>query len=172
MPHWVEGDSAELDEHLPRGAKYDLIFTSPPYWNKEIYSKNEKDGSTFKKYEDFMVWYAAIFRQAVSRLKPNRFLVVKIQNLRDPKTGFYINWVGDNIRLFEQLGLRLYSDGILVTPVGEAAPHAATRFPTARQLESAHQNVLCFWNGDDARLVEKELGKLKALNQKGSVVCR
>jgi 16S rRNA G966 N2-methylase RsmD len=160
MPEWIEADSENLGELS--GAKYDMVFTSPPYWTKELYP-GAKSGTRFRKYEDFMVWYQRCFAHAVARLKPNRFLVVKVQNLRDPKTGFFINWVGDNIRMFERFGLHFYCDGILATSVGNSAQHAATRFPTARQLESAHQNVLCFWNGDDASLVGKELGTLEPL---------
>ena len=159
-PSWIECDSARMDESLPTGERYDLIFTSPPYYNKEKYSGSHEDGSTFKTYPAFLEWYKKIFQQAVGRLKPNRFLVVKVQNLTDAN-GFYVNFVGDNIRLFESLGLRLYSDAILATPIGSAAQRTSTRFPTSRQLENAHQNILCFWNGDNPKLIRSELGELK-----------
>ncbi|HEY2390284.1 MAG TPA: DNA methyltransferase [Candidatus Angelobacter sp.] len=160
-PRWIECDSAQLDEAVPQGEKYDLIFTSPPYYNKEKYSSSKEDGSNFETYSAFLKWYENIFRLAVARLKPNRFLVVKVENLKDAK-GFYINFVGDNIRMFEGLGLRLHSDAIFATPIGSAAQRTATRFPTSRQLESVHQNILCFWNGDNPRLIRDELGELKA----------
>jgi len=74
-PKWVQADSALLSSVIPDREAYDLVFTSPPYYDLEIYSKAEKDGSSFETYDAFIEWYVNIFRQAVSRLKTNRFLL-------------------------------------------------------------------------------------------------
>ena len=89
---WVCGDAHDLDILVPKGEMFDLVFTSPPYYDLEIYSESEKDGSAFETYEKFMVWYWEIFDQAVKRLKNNRFLVVKVGEIRD-KEGWYRNFV-------------------------------------------------------------------------------
>jgi 16S rRNA G966 N2-methylase RsmD len=47
-PKWCRGDSAKLAQLLPHDELFDLVFTSPPYYNLEVYSKNKKDGSSFK----------------------------------------------------------------------------------------------------------------------------
>jgi 16S rRNA G966 N2-methylase RsmD len=92
-PEWICGDSAALDSLLPPGEMYDFIWTSPPYYDLEIYSESEKDGSAFETYEKFMEWYRAIFEQAVARLSDNRFLGVKIGEVRDKKPArIAISW--------------------------------------------------------------------------------
>lgn len=147
-PHWICGDSANLSKLIPEGEQYDLIFTSPPYYDLEIYSESEKDGSAFETYEKFMVWYADIFRQAIDHLKDNRFLVVKIGEIRNKKTGVYRNFVGDNITCFLDLGLNYYNEAILVTPLGTVMMQTSRNFPISRKLGKTHQNVLVFYKGN------------------------
>jgi DNA modification methylase len=158
-PTWHRGDSANLLNAVPAKERFDLIFTSPPYFDLEIYSRHKKDGSAFRSYEKFMEWYENIFRQAVARLKPNRFLVVKVGDVRDA-TGFYRNFVGDNISCFLGMGLRLYNEAILVTPPGTAALRANGQFPNYRKMVKTHQNVLCFFKGDNPKVIPHALGVL------------
>lgn len=147
-PRWMEGDSSQLATAVPEGAAYDLIFTSPPYYDLEIYSESEKDGSAFETFEKFMLWYRDIFRQAVDRLRPDRFLVVKIGEVRDRKTGAYRNFLGENIACFLDLGLTYYNECVLITAVGSMPVRAARPFESARKLSKGHQNVLVFYKGD------------------------
>jgi 16S rRNA G966 N2-methylase RsmD len=168
LPTWVAGDSAKLNEHLPAGEQYDLVFCSPPYFNLETYSKNHRDGSTFRTYEKFMEWYEDVFRQAAARLKENRFLVVKLGEVRDQK-GFYRNFVGESISCFHNLGLRYYNTAILYT--GRSTSHQRVRkmFPNYRKLVATHQHILCFWKGSNPKLIPQELGVLDtAANQGGA----
>lgn len=145
-PRWLCGDSSKLSESLGT-AKYDLVFTSPPYYDLEIYSKSDKDGSAFETYDMFMEWYRGIFQQAISHLKDDRFLVVKIGDVRD-KQGFYYNFLGDNLRCFLDLGLGFYNEAILVTPVGSLPVRTSRQFKSYRKLGRGHQNVLVFFKGN------------------------
>lgn len=147
-PKWIQGDSEKIDSLLPNGAKYDLIFTSPPYYDLEIYSESEKDGSAFETYEKFMIWYKEIFRQTIARLNDNRFLVVKIGEIRDKKTGIYRNFVGDNISCFIDLGLHYYNEIILVTAVGSLPLRVGKQFSSSRKIGKTHQNILVFYKGN------------------------
>lgn len=153
-PTWITGDSAELHKHLPEAATYDLIWTSPPYYDLEIYSESEKDGSAFETYETFIAWYKDIFAKAVERLKDNRFAVVKIGDIRDKKTGAYRDFVSDNCRIFRELGLHLYNEAILLTPLGTLPVRTAHQFKASRKLGKAHQNVLTFYKGDPKEIEE------------------
>lgn len=145
---WICADSANIGSVLPAApAEYDLIFTSPPYYDLEIYSASEKDGSAFATYDTFMAWYEDIFRQAVARLGTNRFLVVKVGEIRDEK-GIYRNFVGDNIAVFRRLGLHYYNEAILVTAVGSLAIRVGKQFSGGRKLGKTHQNILVFFKGD------------------------
>jgi hypothetical protein len=95
----------------------------------------------------FIKWYFVIFKQAVKRLKENWFLVVKIGEIRNKKTGEYRNFMGDNMRGFMDLGLAYYNEAVLLTPLG-SAPLKARQFANYRKLVKAHQNILIFYKGD------------------------
>lgn len=149
-PRYILGDSTKLLELLPQGELYDLIFTCPPYYDLEVYSDvldNMGDMSVYHSYFSFMIWYELIFKQAVSRLRTNRFLVVVVGEIRD-KQGEYRNFVGDSIACFKKLGLRYYNEAILVTAVGSLPVRVANQFPSGRKLGKSHQNVLVFYKGD------------------------
>ena len=152
---WVCGDSAELSSHV--SGAFDLIFTSPPYHDLELYSRSRKDGSAVRSYEKFITWYANVFRQAAARLKPNRFVVVKVGEIRD-ENGFYRNFVGDTVSCFLNMGLKYYNEAILITPVGSLPMRGGVQFVEYRKLGKAHQNVLCFYKGDSAKPIAHALG--------------
>jgi hypothetical protein len=147
-PDWICGDSADIDALLPTGASFDLIFTSPPYYDLEIYSESEKDGSAFATYATFMAWYRDIFRQSVARLRDNRFLVVKVGEVRDKKTGIYRNFLGDNIQCMIDAGMQYYNEAVLITAVGSLPIRVAKQFEGGRKLGKTHQNILVFYKGD------------------------
>lgn len=163
LPTWVQGDSSKLgdvlDEHDPFSEGYDFIWTSPPYYDLEIYSESEKDGSAFETYEKFMAWYRDIFAQAVARLKDNRFVAVKVGEIRDD-AGFYRNFERDNITCFESLGLKHYNRIVLVTAVGSLPVRIGAQFPKYRKIGNTHQMVYIFYKGKSAKAIPDALGIL------------
>lgn len=161
-PTWIQADSALLSRTIPETEAFDLVFTSPPYYDLEIYSEDQKDGSAFEDYNAFIEWYADIFQQASARLKTNRFLVVKVGEIRDKKTGFYRNFVGDTVSCLTKLGLRYYNEAVLVTAAGSAPMRVGQCFPHFRKLVKTHQNLLCFFKGESAAAIPDELGVLEA----------
>jgi DNA modification methylase len=126
---------------------YDLVWTSPPYYNLEKYSKSDADGSHKQTYTEFIEWYAGIFQQAAARLNDNRFLCVKVGEIRN-KHGSYYNFVGDNIRVFTEMGLIYYNEIILVNQVGTLCIRAGGAFSKSRKIGKCHQNILVFFKGD------------------------
>ena len=152
-PRWVVRDSAQLtimDDGI--GGLFDFVWTSPPYYDLEVYTKGDSaDGSAFATYESFMVWYKTIFAAATYSLRPNRFLAVKVGEIRDER-GVYRNFVADNIRVFRELGLHYYNEIILVTAVGSAAIRAGNQFSAGRKISKTHQNILVFYKGDLRRI--------------------
>jgi len=160
QPVWLAGDSVKLDELLEEDDKYDLIFTSPPYFNLEVYSGEEADGSAAINYEDFMQWYENIFAQSVHHLKGQRFVVVKVGEIRD-EAGFYRNFVGDNVRLFAAMGCRYYNEAILITAVGSLPIRAGRQFNAYRKLGKAHQNILVFFYGGDLEKIKSSFGEVQ-----------
>lgn len=153
-PTYILGDSTKLLELLPQGELYDLIFTCPPYYDLEVYSDvldNMGDMSVYHSYFSFMIWYELIFKQAVSRLRTNRFLVVVVGDIRD-KEGIYRNFVGDNITCFNKLGLKYYNEAILVTSVGSLPIRVGRQFGQNRKLGKTHQNILVFYKGNPNKI--------------------
>jgi DNA modification methylase len=155
-PTWVCGDSAATDRLLPKGEEYDLVFTSPPYYDLEVYSGKDEDGSAMATYGEFMAFYRHVFAQCVKRLRPNRFVVVKVGEVRD-EWGMYRDFVGDNVDVFRDLGLGYYNEAILVTPAGSLPVRVGKQMVSGRKLGKSHQNVLVFFKGDPRRIRE-ELG--------------
>lgn len=145
------GDSNNISEIInERG--FDLCFTSPPYYDLEVYSK--EDMSALGTYEEFMAQYENIFRQCVEMLADCAFLVVKIGEIRNRKTGAYRNFVGDNIALFMRLGLNYYNEIILVE-TGASTALRASRYMDSRKVAKMHQNILVFYKGDIKKIKEK-----------------
>lgn len=169
QPKWILGDSEKIGQLLPAGEMYDLIFTSPPYYDLEIYSESEKDGSAFETYEKFMQWYKNIFEQFIARLNENRFLVVKIGEIRHKKTGVYRNFLGDNISCFIDLGLQYYNEMVLVTAIGSLPLRVGRAFSIARKIGKTHQNILVFYKGNPKHIkdyfpLEVDHADLEAIN--------
>lgn len=138
------GDSNKI-ENIIQERNFDLCFTSPPYYDLEIYSKD--DMSALGTYGEFMQQYRNIFKQCYNMLADNRFLVIKIGEIRNKKTGEYRNFLGDNIQLFKDIGFKYYNEITLISPCG-TAPQRANKLFTTRKLCKLHQNVLVFFKGD------------------------
>jgi len=154
-PRWICGDSTKLDSFVPMESRYDFIWTSPPYYDLEVYSSDEADGSAISDYPAFMRWYTDIFQKAVRHLNENRFLAVKVGEIRDKKTGEYRNFVGDNITCFMKgCGLHYYNELILITPAGTLPIRAGRPFESTRKIGKTHQNVLVFYKGDPRNIKE------------------
>ena len=148
---YICGDSNDIDK-LIKDNDFDFCFTSPPYYDLEVYSKD--DMSSLGSYDEFMRQYKNIFKMCFDKLKENSFLVVKVGEIRDKKTGVYRSFVPDNIRIMTEIGLKFYNELILVSPVGTAALRASKGMRT-RKVVKQHQNVLVFFKGDPSTIQDK-----------------
>ena len=148
---WAVADARKLAEHAT--GLYDLIFTCPPYFDLERYSDDAADLSNATSYDAFLCDMAGIIKAAASRLRPGRFAVFVVGDIRD-KLGLYRNLSGEIIRLCAAGGLALYNDAILVTAVGSLPVRVSRAFNGGRKLGKTHQNVLVFYNGDPRRIAE------------------
>ena len=138
------GDSNNIGQII-KDSDFDLCFTSPPYYDLEVYSK--EDMSALGTYEEFMSQYENIFKQCVDKMKDGSFLVVKIGEVRNKKNGEYRNFVGDNISTFLRLGLHYYNELILIEPVASRCLRADGGMKS-RKTQKSHQNVLVFYKGE------------------------
>lgn len=168
-PQWVLGDSSNLSDLLLFEPEYDLLFACPPYYDLEIYSTREGDGSAYTTYENFLGWYKNIFAQAVAKLKNNRFAVITVGEIRDKKLGWYRNFVGDTVTMMQELGLHYYNEAILVTAVGSLPVRIGKQFGGYRKFGKTHQNLLVFYKGESQSDIPKELGELSADFSRGTL---
>lgn len=142
--HYTTGDSNNISKLIKKRG-FNLCFTSPPYYDLEVYSK--EDMSALGTYEEFMAQYENIFKQCYDMMSDNSFLVVKICEIRDKANGVYRNFVGDNITVFNRIGFKYYNEIILYNSIGTAALRA-NRYMHTRKVVKVHQNVLVFYKGD------------------------
>jgi hypothetical protein len=126
-PIWLQGDSARMS-------------------SLEVYGNDPGELSAMGTYAEFLQAYRRIIALAAERLRPDRFAVWVIGEVRD-KDGFQRGLVPDTIRAFADAGLRLYNEAVLVTPVGTLALRAPRQFISGRTMGRSHQSVLVFWNG-------------------------
>lgn len=155
FPNWVTGDSIEVtdrksDEHVmlpvPSGG-FDFIFSCPPYFDLERYSKDPLDLSNMK-WPAFVDAYRKIIRQSVELLAPNRFAAFVVGEVRNRTDGTYRGFMPETIRAFEDAGAAYWNEAILVTPVITLAVRTSRPFVRSRKLGRCHQSVLVFVKGD------------------------
>lgn len=146
-PAWIDGNSADL--HLLVGDDmFDFVFSCPPYADLEVYS-NDPDDLSNMPYESFLHLYRGIIRDAVAHLLPDRFAAWVISDVRDMKGGgHYRALVADTILAFQNAGMGLYNDIIILDPVGTSAARSARPFLATRKVSRVHQHMLVFIKGD------------------------
>ena len=125
----------------------------------EIYSDDKNDLSNLTTYEDFLKDYRQIIKDSISLLKENRFVCFVVGDIRDKK-GFYRNFVSDTISAFQNAGMILYNEAVLVTSVGSLPIRVGKQFSSYRKLGKTHQNVLIFYKGDP-KVIKQDFGEIK-----------
>lgn len=147
-PVWIEGDSRNIQK-LAKDVQADFIFSCPPYADLERYSDDPRDLSTMG-YDDFRVIYSEIIKNASAMLKPDRFACFVVGDVR-AKDGRYYGFPWHTVQAFEDAGLRLYNEAVLVTAVGSLPIRVGKQFTASRKLGKTHQNVLVFIKGSAAK---------------------
>lgn len=150
VPHWLCGDSQNMDDLLPAGQVYDLVFSCPPYYDLEVYSDDPADLSAASDYATFLDGYGMVIAHAAERLRPERFVVLVVSEIRD-KDGYCRGLVPDTITLAKLAGLRLYNEAVLINSAGSLPLRAGRYMEASRKLGRTHQNVLVFAKGKPER---------------------
>ena len=133
----------------------DYLLSCPPYGNLEQYSDDPRDISGMS-YEDFLSRYRQIISIACGRLSDDRFACFVVANYRDKQIdGGMRDLVGDTVRAFEDSGLCLYNEAILVGAIGTGMLRVNNTFINgAKKLVKTHQNVLIFVKGDSKKVAK------------------
>ncbi len=150
-PAWYCDDSRNADKYIPDNTA-DLVFSCPPYHNLEKYSNHPLDLSNMN-YSDFIAAYREIISISCRKLKKNRFAVFVVGDIRD-SNGAYRDFVSQTKRIFQDCGLCLYNEIILLNQYGTAPIRAGIPFSKNRKVSKVHQNVLVFYNGKTSAIRE------------------
>lgn len=143
QPTYYVGDSDKL-LNKRWTQRFDFLFSCPPYFNLEVYSKDPEDLSAMT-YKAFLATYRSIINKSCKLLKPKSYACFVISPVRDKKTGYYYNLVEDTCAAFRDAGLEFYNDAILLNMIGSASMRADKQFTASKKLVRVHQNVLVFY---------------------------
>jgi hypothetical protein len=154
---YICDDGRNVDKHLRAGSQ-DMLFSCPPYFNLERYSKLENDASNQKSYADFLEILREAFSKGIAALKKDRFAVIVVGDIRDER-GYYRGFPQDVVRIFAAEGMALYNDIILLNVAGRAGMKVDGQFTTYRKVVKVHQNVLVFYKGD-VKAVKRNFGAI------------
>ncbi len=151
---WVIASGENIKDHVKE--KADLVFTCPPYYDLEIYDKdNPEDISTSKTYADFIKRYDKVMHNTYDLLKPHGWAIIVVGNVRDKK-GNYHNLVGDTVTIMQNAGYKFYNEIILATAIGTATLRARNTFDASKKVVKTHQNIL-FFSKDKEVAINKAL---------------
>lgn len=154
LAEWVVGDSEYTLDDVQVGT-YQMLFTCPPYYNLEQYTRDPRDLSRQETYEAFLVKYSTILQKSISKLADESFAVIVVGEIRNPSTGEYYGLVPDTINIFRQSGVHYYNEIILEDNVGSLAIRGPQYFVQSRKIGKMHQNILVFYKGDMSKIRDK-----------------
>jgi hypothetical protein len=126
-------DGSELIQHNPKFQKYegklDFVFTSPPYFNREMYSDDETQ--SYKSHGEYADWRDNFLRPtletAFKYLKNDRYLCWNIANIK-VSANKTIHLEEDSIEILKSLGMEYKGKiGMLMTKmIGNSDPERLT----------------------------------------------
>jgi hypothetical protein len=177
-PTWLVGDGEDCvalfrkglaERELPPDTQADLIFTCPPYYDREVYSSDPRDLSCAASYDDFRTKYARalsllrrsrasltltrlisrykrMLSNAVSVLRDGYCVAIVVANVR-AKDGRMLDLTGHTKCILDQAGCLLHEDAVLLEPNG-TAPQEASSAVRGGKLVSVHQNLIVCTKGD------------------------
>jgi hypothetical protein len=152
-PLYLLGDADDVLDNYPIDKSIDFIFTCPPYYDLEVYTKNDNDLSNLS-VENFDKKYKSILKKSADKLMDNRFFAIVVSEVREQsitgnyKTGKYKGLVWKTIQFLEECGLDFYNDMILFNSQHQASRVVDTYFERNRKVASVHQNILVFVKGN------------------------
>ncbi|MBA7641779.1 hypothetical protein ES703_49464 [subsurface metagenome] len=131
----------------------DFCFTSPPYWNiltqrrtadyKEIrnYGNSEKDLGRMDSYTDFLQALGAVFSEVLKVLKPGKYCVVNVMDLRKRSRFYPLH--SDLAKELEKTGY-IFDDVIIWDRSHEYNNLRPLGYPAVFRINKVHEYLLIF----------------------------
>lgn len=158
---WVQADSSTYDPCEP----VDLVFTCPPYYKVEKYL--DYDGkpppgeiNSCPTYDEFRDLLFSGYKQAIARLKDNRFFVIMTGDSRDKNGAYYCSEAETEMFLKEQ-GLSVYNRIVYVECEFTRLAHAKKTLHT-RKFPKREQKIIVAHKGCIAD-IEKDFARIGRL---------
>jgi hypothetical protein len=148
---WIKSDSSE---YIPEG-EFDLCFTCPPYYKVEKYIDYddvipEGELNNIPTYDQFRDTLFKGYKNAISKLKDNRFFVVMTGDSRD-KNGAYYGCEAEHELFFKDQGLHIYNKIVYLECEFTRLAHAK-RTLDYRKFPKREQKILVFYKGDMTKI--------------------
>jgi hypothetical protein len=145
-------DGSELIQHNPKFQKYegklDFVFTSPPYFNREMYSDDETQ--SYKSHGEYADWRDNFLRPtletAFKYLKNDRYLCWNIANIK-VSANKTIHLEEDSIEILKSLGMEYKGKiGMLMTKmIGNSDPERLTNKVLFNGEWFKHEPIFVFY---------------------------
>lgn len=165
---YINDDGQNVSQHIEKESM-DLLFSCPPYFDLEHYSDLPNDASNAPTYEAFLKILENAFAGALECLRQNRFAVIVVGDVRNKKTGFYYDFVGDIKRIFKQHGAGLYNELVLIES-GASTALRAGKYMEMRKIAKNHQNVLVFYKGEHNFKISRAIDSRKVVTVNKNVL--
>jgi len=125
--------------------QFDLVFSCPPYWDVEDYNdayqeKTVGQLSDLHDYKGFLVVYGEIIKRLFDALKPGKFAVWVVADIRRNKT--LIPFHADTIRLFEEAGFKTHD--VIINKINTLAVMGVGAAIDNGYTPKAHEYILVF----------------------------
>ena len=160
IAEWQVGDAKDI-ESICGDRKFDMVLSCPPYLDLEKYSDNEADLANMS-HDEFFKSYSHIINASAKLLKPNRFAVFVVGNVREK--GFAQSlFVEKTVKAFIDAGMVLYNHLILVNPMALKAVTCRKSMVT-RKVGLIHQDVLVFTNASSNQAIKDNFPPIKSLD--------
>lgn len=122
---------------------FDLIVTSPPYFDIVHYSDDKEQLGNINSYSEFIVEITKVFRECYRVLKPGKFFCVITSDVRKAREYFPIHV--DYINESRKIGFRLHQILINVFHTsGKSGREACMGYPSNFHPWMIHEYILIF----------------------------
>lgn len=142
---WLSGAAQDLLPSMPTGS-VDSVLTCPPYHNRERYSDDPADLSAMR-WAGFTEAYGGIIAQAVRVLRPDRFAVWVVSDVRDHR-GHLRGLPAMTTAAHLAAGAHPVAEFILIEPGGLRAKTMRPPWEACRTPTRSHQLVQVYVKGD------------------------